>query len=55
MDHLEVLKQLRDIATGVTSHRYNGMCPDELEGPDVRDTDCPACRALLAADAALDK
>jgi hypothetical protein len=27
-------------------HIYNGKCPDEVNGPDARDPDCPTCRAL---------
>ncbi|MGY4838020.1 hypothetical protein [Burkholderia pyrrocinia] len=53
MESTDVLQQLRAIATGELQHAYNGMCPDQVEGPAVRDEDCPACRALLAADALL--
>lgn len=38
---------LLDAATGKTPHVFNGLCPDSIEGPDVRDPDCPACQALL--------
>ena len=37
------------VDTGQVRHLYNGECPDEVEGPDVRDPDCPACQVLLAA------
>ena len=37
------------VATGQVRHLYNGACPDGVEGPDVRDPDCPACQVLLAA------
>lgn len=37
------------VATGQVRHLYNGECPDEVEGPNVRDPDCPACQVLLAA------
>jgi hypothetical protein len=53
MTHIEILRQLRAIATGEVQHVYGGMCPDQIEGPDVRDEDCPACRVLLKADALL--
>lgn len=38
------------VATGRTRHILAGLCPDEIEGPDVRDGDCPACRILVAAE-----
>jgi len=38
---------LLDAATGKTPHVFNGLCPDSIEGPDVRDPDCPACQALM--------
>jgi len=39
----------RDVATGKVKHVFNGLCPDEIEGPFVRDAACPACRMLGAA------
>lgn len=30
------------------NHIYQGQCPDEIEGPDVRDSSCEACRALTS-------
>lgn len=33
------------------AHDYQGACPDEQQ-PDARDPDCPACRALMEAEAA---
>jgi hypothetical protein len=53
MNYTDVLEQLRAIATGETQHVYNGLCPDQVEGPAVRDDACPACRVLLAADSLL--
>lgn len=50
MNHTAVRRQLRAIATGETRHVYNGLCSDQVEGPDVHDEDCPACRVLLAVD-----
>lgn len=37
---------LVDHARGVLMHRYEGACPDSVEGPDVRDPECPVCRAI---------
>ena len=42
------LQQLKLVATRQVVHVNNGLCPDTLEGPDVRDPDCPACQILLA-------
>ncbi len=42
--------ELRKIATGEMTHNRNGECPDSIEGYATRDIDCPACRALVAAD-----
>lgn len=44
------LSSLYAIATGQVQHVYNGLCPDGLEGPHVRDDECPACLLLIAAD-----
>lgn len=46
----EALKGLVSIATGQVQHVYMGMCPDQVEGPDVRDDDCPACQFLTRTD-----
>lgn len=46
LDHIDCLTK---IATGELRHIYNGECPDQVEGPNVRDPDCPACQVLLAA------
>lgn len=35
-------------------HAFMGGCPD-VDRPDARDPDCPACRALLALDGELDE
>lgn len=45
---LEHIDGLTKIATGELRHVYNGECPDQVEGPNVRDPDCPACQVLLA-------
>lgn len=41
-----VVTALVKVGTGALPHLYLGLCPDATEGPDVRDEDCPACRAL---------
>lgn len=40
------------IVSGTGEHVYLGNCPDSVEGPDLRDPDCPACRWLDRALAA---
>lgn len=40
---------LIDYAEGRIDHAGDGQCPDELVGHDVRDPDCPVCRALGGA------
>lgn len=51
----DLLTSLHQVATGRIGHIYNGLCPDSVEGPDVRDIDCPACRVLLQADRELSR
>lgn len=43
--------RLLDVATGKTPHLYAGRCPDSVNGPEPRDPDCPACQAIVSADA----
>ncbi|WP_082807130.1 hypothetical protein [Collimonas pratensis] len=42
-------QQLIDVGTGKIAHIYGGECPDELEGRDTRDPECPACQVLTRA------
>lgn len=49
-DNAQLLGQLRDVGAGAIAHLYRGSCPDPVEGPSVRDDECPACRVLIAAD-----
>ncbi|WP_061939458.1 hypothetical protein [Collimonas pratensis] len=42
-------QQLVDVGTGKIAHIYGGECPDELEGRDTRDPECPACQVLTRA------
>lgn len=50
-----ILENLIGAATGAIPHVYMGACPDALEGPDARDTECPACQAIMAAEQGLAK
>ena len=47
MTHKEAVSVLVDHARGVVRHRYEGACPDECEGPFVRDPNCDVCAALM--------
>ncbi|HGN1450904.1 TPA: hypothetical protein ACKRP6_005215 [Pseudomonas aeruginosa] len=44
------LDTLRKAASGEVKHLNNGLCPDDIEGHEARDPDCPVCRALLATE-----
>ena len=35
-------------AEGRVQHLNRGLCPDEVEGPDTRDPDCPVCLAITS-------
>lgn len=50
MDANSIIAQLVAVANGQVKHVYNGLCPDAVEGHNTRDDECPACRALIAAD-----
>ncbi|HFH4240805.1 TPA: hypothetical protein ACGJ37_000663 [Pseudomonas aeruginosa] len=41
------LDTLRRFATGKVMHLNNGLCPDDIDGHEARDPDCPVCRALI--------
>lgn len=43
------LRDLIAVAEDRMPHLYQGRCPDRVEGPESRDPDCPACRALNRA------
>lgn len=45
------VRVLADHAAGRINHANNGLCPDEVEGHDTRDPDCPVCCALLDSQA----
>lgn len=44
------MRKLIDVCTNRTRHVGMGMCPDSIEGHDVRDDECPACSAIVAAE-----
>ncbi|HCF7344767.1 TPA: hypothetical protein NIJ77_004475 [Pseudomonas aeruginosa] len=44
---VSALDTLRKAASGEVQHLNNGLCPDDIEGHEARDPDCPVCRALL--------
>ncbi|MFU4907926.1 hypothetical protein ACM7ZU_10275 [Pseudomonas aeruginosa] len=41
------LDTLRKAASGEVKHLNNGLCPDDIEGHEARDPDCPVCGALI--------
>lgn len=43
----ELIQDLVGIAVGRIVHIYNGSCPDQIEGENVRDDECPACQILM--------
>lgn len=51
VDIKTILGNLVKVATNEVSHANNGQCPDDLEGFAVRDPDCPACQAIMQAEA----
>lgn len=50
MDTKTIISQLVLVANGTVLHAYDGLCPDSLVGHDIRDVNCPACQALIAAE-----
>lgn len=46
-----VSARLLDVATGKIPHLYAGLCPDIDASSSSRDPECPACQALIAAEA----
>ena len=49
-DQQQIINDLIAVATGQVDHVYMGQCPDQIEGHEVRDPDCPACQAIMAAE-----
>ena len=44
------LGDLMTVAERQARHDDQGLCPDETEGHDRRDPECPVCRVLMAAE-----
>jgi hypothetical protein len=51
MSPREALKVLIEHAKGTELHLNAGMCPDSVEGAQVRDLDCKVCQALMVYEA----
>lgn len=49
-DQQQIIRDLIAVATGQVDHLKMGQCPDQVEGHETRDHDCPACRAIMAAE-----
>ena len=47
MPHTQAQRMLVAHAEGRVMHLGQGLCPDHVEDPDVRDPECPVCRALV--------
>ncbi len=47
----QIITDLIDVATGAVPHMYSGKCPDEDRTGLRRDPECPACQAILRAEA----
>lgn len=45
---MQALEEIR--AALLAGHMYDGLCPDQVEGLEVRDPLCAACQALIALD-----
>lgn len=41
---------LRENALGLIRHDFNGLCPDAVAGPDIRDPACTVCKALIVTE-----
>lgn len=50
----DIIRNLIAVATGQVAHVYMGQCPDQIEGHETRDHDCPACQAIMAAEQAVE-
>lgn len=51
MSQAEAIKVLIGHAKGTELHLNAGMCPDMIEGAQVRDHDCRVCQALIVLEA----
>lgn len=48
-----IISDLIKVATGELPHTYLELCPDTVDGHHQRDPECPACQAIMAAEAAI--
>ncbi len=46
----KMIQKLIDVGTGKVMHIYRGQCPEPVAGQQTRDSGCPACKALDAAE-----
>jgi len=51
-DLMQINYWLIFVAIGEVQHRYAGQCPDETNGYEGRDPDCPACQIIIEAEQA---
>lgn len=45
-----LIQDLVDVGSGKLAHLHLGRCPDAIEGWDMRDRVCPACKVLIAGE-----
>jgi hypothetical protein len=50
---LALVETVLAVATGRVRHDYEGLCPDDVNGPDARDGMCKACNLLVDAERAV--
>lgn len=48
--HESLIQGLVKVATEELPHDYMGLCPDQVDGHDRRDSKCEACKLLTLAD-----
>lgn len=53
VDLFRLVQGLIDVGSIKISHAYQGQCPDSVDGPDLRDEECEACRILTSAESFL--
>lgn len=46
------IQKLLSVGSGEIDHLWQGSCPDQVEGPNVRDFECPACKIMIDAEIA---
>lgn len=45
----DLTARLVQVGSGAIAHDWRGGCPDDINGFDARDSQCPACRVLIDA------